>query len=178
MDARLARVWAIESPAGASTPSTMVLPGRESGAGSAEVWNRGAPTMSRIGGDVRYQLVQLAQLGFALLLMFGAFIGGVVVGWWRWGRVQSPARSDEAPSIGSAGLFTPEDREDEVVLADLRETAPVTQRSTDPVVDPMPPPLFATSGRNHLESGSSFSSGSARAALPSPEGASEDRFPR
>ncbi|MEZ5268441.1 MAG: hypothetical protein R2789_07720 [Microthrixaceae bacterium] len=66
------------------------------------------------------------------------------------------------------GLFTPEDREDEVVLADLRETAPVTQRSTDPVVDPMPPPLFATSGRNHLESGSSFSSGSARAALPSP----------
>jgi len=33
---------------------------------------------------MRYELFRLAQLAFALALMFGAFLGGVAVGWWRW----------------------------------------------------------------------------------------------
>lgn len=65
---------------------------------------------------MRYELFRLAQLAFALALMFGAFLGGVAVGWWRWGReapAQSPA-SAAAPSPGvgarhriNPDLFTP-----------------------------------------------------------------------
>jgi hypothetical protein len=71
----------------------------------------------------RYELIRLAQLIFSLLVMFAAFLGGLAVGWWRWGRAGAPAkadrpRSDERPTSGgfrpqppsrpvSPELFTP-----------------------------------------------------------------------
>jgi hypothetical protein len=44
---------------------------------------------------MRYEMLRLAQLVFALSLMFGAFLGGIAVGWLRWGR----QRADEADEI-------------------------------------------------------------------------------
>lgn len=71
-------------------------------------------------GRMRYHLLQLIQLVFALSLILGAFIGGVTVGWWRWGRGRLVASSDEEASpSGSGALFCPEDRHDEIVLADI-----------------------------------------------------------
>ena len=40
----------------------------------------------RYGGTMRYEMVRLAQLVFALSLMFAAFLGGLAIGWLRWGR--------------------------------------------------------------------------------------------
>lgn len=69
-----------------------------------------------------YRVVELLQLIFALALMFGAFLGGLAVGWWRWGRVVAdrPATPDPAPA---AGLFSAHER-----TTDLREPSDSTSR--------------------------------------------------
>jgi hypothetical protein len=58
----------------------------------------------------RYELIRLAQLVFALLLMFGAFLGGLAVGWWRWGKTDSSTGSDQRASAPRAatGGFRPQ----------------------------------------------------------------------
>lgn len=65
---------------------------------------------------MRYELFRLAQLAFALFLMFGAFLGGVAVGWWRWERqrhTRDTALSSAqvtSPTVHrrvNPGLFTP-----------------------------------------------------------------------
>ena len=73
---------------------------------------------------MRYELIRLAQLVFALGLMFGAFLVGLGVGWWRWKRdPAAPAQQREGlgdhgtDPVVSAGTFTSEVRDDEVVLA-------------------------------------------------------------
>lgn len=73
---------------------------------------------------MRYELIRLAQLIFALALMFGAFLFGIGVGWWRWKRdPTAPAQRHEGldnaaiEPLLSAGTFTAELRDDEVVLA-------------------------------------------------------------
>lgn len=94
---------------------------------------------------MHYQLVQLAQLALSLLFMFAAFLGGLALGWWRWGRVAKGSQTDQPPPVGPVGLFTPEERDDEIVLADLTE---------DYSMDPAAPvafssesaPLFAAAG--------------------------------
>ena len=35
---------------------------------------------------MRYEVMRLLQFVFSLALMFGAFLGGMFVGWRRWGR--------------------------------------------------------------------------------------------
>lgn len=60
---------------------------------------------------MRYELIQLAQLVFALTVMFGAFLAGLGLGWRRWGRPARRAQeTDRAasrrPTVSSA-LFTP-----------------------------------------------------------------------
>lgn len=69
---------------------------------------------------MRYQLIQLMQLLFALSLIFGAFAGGIAVGWLRWGRggVVPPPGEGERPT-GPVTLFCPEGRDDEVVIAEI-----------------------------------------------------------
>ena len=59
---------------------------------------------------MRYELMRLLQLAFSLALMFGAFLGGLALGWYRWGRRPAapgqPTRSrGEAPATE---LFTPD----------------------------------------------------------------------
>lgn len=67
----------------------------------------------------RYDLIELAQLVFALAVMIAAFAGGVAVGWWRWGRDRLPVGAPEAPPHPGAGpLFSPDDR-DEIDLSML-----------------------------------------------------------
>lgn len=58
----------------------------------------------------RYELIRLAQLVFSLLVMFGAFLGGLAVGWWRWGRPEGPATTDRARSDErvATGAFRPQ----------------------------------------------------------------------
>jgi hypothetical protein len=56
-----------------------------------------------------YQVVELLQLIFALALMFGAFLGGLAVGWWRWGRVVAN-RSSAPDPVPAAGLFSAHER--------------------------------------------------------------------
>lgn len=93
-------------------------------------------------GRMRYQLLQLIQLMFALSLILGAFIGGVTVGWWRWGRgrlVVSP--DEEASPSGSGALFCPEDRHDEIVLAEIE--LDVTDAGVDGVLGRLHQPMFA-----------------------------------
>jgi hypothetical protein len=69
---------------------------------------------------MRYQVIQLIQLLFALLLIFGAFMAGIAVGWWRWGRGGNVAATgDEGRISGLRALFSPEDRDDEIVLAEV-----------------------------------------------------------
>lgn len=72
---------------------------------------------------MRYQLIQLFQLAFALGLIFSAFLGGLWLGWWRWGKpaarreAQRRARS-EATAPTQPDLFTPADMgSEEVVLS-------------------------------------------------------------
>ncbi len=70
---------------------------------------------------MRYELIQLAQLVFALSLMFGAFLGGIAIGWWRWGRraeLSSRAvnRQTPEPSVSSASVFTPDERDDAQIV--------------------------------------------------------------
>ena len=66
---------------------------------------------------MRYEMVRLAQLVFALSLMFGAFLGGLTIGWLRWGRrVDDPAPHRRAvptpepmvPRVLKHDLFSPE----------------------------------------------------------------------
>lgn len=86
--------------------------------GHALCWLRSGQDDDR--GQMRYQLIQLIQLLFALSLIFGAFIGGVTVGWWRWGRGKAAfprGRGDRSPGPGT--LFSPEGRDDEIVLAEI-----------------------------------------------------------
>lgn len=69
---------------------------------------------------MRYQVIQLIQLLFALALIIGAFMGGIAVGWWRWGRGDDVAATDtEGRMAGIRALFSPEDRDDEIVLAEV-----------------------------------------------------------
>jgi hypothetical protein len=35
---------------------------------------------------MRYELIRVAQLVFALSLIGGAFLAGLGIGWWRWGK--------------------------------------------------------------------------------------------
>ena len=61
---------------------------------------------------MRYELVRLAQLVFALSMMFGAFLCGLAIGWLRWGRTlpERPAPTAEAegvPRIVKPALFSP-----------------------------------------------------------------------
>lgn len=70
---------------------------------------------------MRYQVIQLIQLMFALSLMFGAFVGGIAVGWWRWGRREEAAlTSDRGRPAVPGALFSPEGREDEILLAEAQ----------------------------------------------------------
>jgi hypothetical protein len=70
---------------------------------------------------MRYQVIQLIQLLFALALIFGAFMGGIAVGWWRWGRGDdADATGNEGRMAGLRALFSPEDRDDEIVLAEVQ----------------------------------------------------------
>ncbi len=61
---------------------------------------------------MRYELVRLAQLVFALSMMFGAFLCGLAIGWLRWGRTL-PERPDPVveaeavPRIVKPDLFSP-----------------------------------------------------------------------
>lgn len=70
---------------------------------------------------MRYELIQLAQLLFALSLMFGAFLGGLAVGWWRWGK-SSGSRQRAAVTDGSElqratpGVFTLDERDDAAIV--------------------------------------------------------------
>lgn len=50
---------------------------------------------------MRYEVMRLLQFVFSLALMFAAFMGGMFVGWRRWGRAR-PADLAEAASEGSA----------------------------------------------------------------------------
>jgi hypothetical protein len=61
---------------------------------------------------MRYELVRLAQLVFALTMMFGAFVCGLTIGWLRWGRAlpdrhDSVAAEEEVPRIVKPDLFSP-----------------------------------------------------------------------
>lgn len=70
---------------------------------------------------MRYQVIQLIQLLFALALIFGAFMGGIALGWWRWGRgADVESSGNEGRLAGLGALFSPEDREDEIVLAEVQ----------------------------------------------------------
>jgi hypothetical protein len=82
----------------------------------------------------RYQMIRLAQLVFALGLMFGAFLVGMGAGWVVWGRRR---RHDEAPTIRavptpqpatahvvSRDLFSPEWDEDAVADGSVVTFAP------------------------------------------------------
>jgi hypothetical protein len=55
----------------------------------------------------RYELIRLAQLIFSLLIMFGAFLGGLAVGWWRWGRPDAPVKPGERATTGQSGTRQP-----------------------------------------------------------------------
>lgn len=69
------------------------------------------------GGSMRYEMIRLAQLVFFLFVMFAAFLGGLAIGWYRWGRQteEQPGldlRDGPRPWPPSAGvksdLFAPE----------------------------------------------------------------------
>ena len=62
-------------------------------------------------------MVRLAQLVFALALMFGAFLAGITIGWLRWGRHRDedpvPLRSvprpePVVPRVVNRDLFSPQ----------------------------------------------------------------------
>lgn len=61
---------------------------------------------------MRYELIRVAQLVFALATMFGAFLAGLAIGWLRWGRTP-PDEPEEAidlgavPRIVKTDLFSP-----------------------------------------------------------------------
>lgn len=93
---------------------------------------------------MRYQLIQMIQLLFALSMVFGAFVGGITVGWWRWGRGGgvSPRGEGERPAPPGM-LFSPEGRDDEIVLVatDLEITDSAVARLTageEPAFTPAP----------------------------------------
>jgi hypothetical protein len=61
-----------------------------------------------------YQLVELLQLVFALVVMFAAFVGGIAVGWWRWGRPYAERRKSAGrATVPPAGLFSAHERTDD-----------------------------------------------------------------
>jgi hypothetical protein len=71
-----------------------------------------------------YEMLRLAQLAFALSLMFGAFLGGIAVGWLRWGRERDAAAHDArmvpppqpvVPRLVKHDLFSPDADRPEVV---------------------------------------------------------------
>jgi len=57
---------------------------------------------------MRYELMRLLQLAFSLALMFGAFLGGLTLGWYRWGR--RPGEAERPPLVPASHteLFTPD----------------------------------------------------------------------
>ena len=66
---------------------------------------------------MRYEMVRLAQLVFALSLMFGAFLAGLTIGWLRWGRLRQEARTPArvvprpepvVPRVIKSDLFSPQ----------------------------------------------------------------------
>jgi len=60
---------------------------------------------------MRYDLIELAQLVFALSVMFGAFLGGIAVGWWRWARPEKEHEPESQSPLPSAGLFSAQQQE-------------------------------------------------------------------
>ena len=67
---------------------------------------------------MRYEMIRLAQLVFFLMVMFGAFLGGLAVGWYRWGRAPDreqgldlrwvPRPRPATPHTVKSDLFAPE----------------------------------------------------------------------
>lgn len=91
-----------------------------------------------------YQVVEFVQLTFALLAIFSAFLGGIAVGWWRWGRPEK--KRAEAPDPGEAsvgsGLFSAHERADELRDRPVFDTSAAGQvASTDRM------PTFAAANR-------------------------------
>jgi hypothetical protein len=76
---------------------------------------------------MRYELVRLAQLVFALSMMFGAFLCGLAIGWLRWGRAL-PERPDAVAE--AAGV-------PRIVKPDLFSPAVVPAMAGDPAVAPV-----------------------------------------
>ena len=60
---------------------------------------------------MRYEVMRLLQFVFSLSLIFAAFLGGMFVGWRRWGRPRpvdhSVANDEGASSDGSAAEAAP-----------------------------------------------------------------------
>ncbi len=71
----------------------------------------------------RYEAVRLAQLVFALSMMFGAFLGGIAVGWLRWARPADqdaprstvPRPEPMVPRVIKHDLFSPQTEPAQVV---------------------------------------------------------------
>lgn len=91
-----------------------------------------------------YQVVEFVQLTFALVAIFAAFLGGIAVGWWRWGRPEEirAETPDPAEAAVGAGLFSAHERTE-----DIRDR-PVFDTSAAARVDaPERMPTFAAANR-------------------------------
>jgi hypothetical protein len=87
---------------------------------------------------MRYEMIRLAQLVFALSLMFGAFLGGLAVGWLRWGRRSEvpdeatrvvPRPQPAAPRVIKHDLFSPQFDQEPVVDVTTGPFSPAELRS-------------------------------------------------
>jgi hypothetical protein len=56
---------------------------------------------------MRYEMMRIAQLVFFLTIMFGAFLGGLAVGWARWGRPHAAEEDTEEPRARPPRHATP-----------------------------------------------------------------------
>ncbi len=81
----------------------------------------------------RYQMVRLAQLVFALGLMFAAFSVGIAVGWFVWGRRSRsepdplravPTPEPVLPRVVNRDLFSPDAEGDQPIDVTVATFAP------------------------------------------------------